>query len=74
MGGQIIKVSREDDLYMEWSSIVEAPTWFGDPLRDAGLPAWQRRQPRPVAVGDVRVAACPRGSGNADLGRMPCCM
>ncbi len=30
MGRQIIKVSREDDLYMEWSSIVEAPTWFGD--------------------------------------------
>jgi hypothetical protein len=30
MGKQIIKVSREADLYMEWSSIVDAPTWFGD--------------------------------------------
>jgi hypothetical protein len=29
MGSQIIKISRDDDLYMEWSSIVEAPTWFG---------------------------------------------
>lgn len=30
MGRQIIKVDRDRDLYMEWSSIVEAPTWFGN--------------------------------------------
>lgn len=29
MGSQIIKVSPDRDLYMEWSSIVEAPTFFG---------------------------------------------
>lgn len=30
MGLQIIKISRDAALYMEWSSIIEAPTWFGD--------------------------------------------
>lgn len=29
MGRIIIKASREDDLYAEWSSIVEAPTFIG---------------------------------------------
>lgn len=29
MGKQIIKVSPDRDLYMEWSSIVEAPTFIG---------------------------------------------
>jgi hypothetical protein len=30
MGRQIIKVSREDDLYVEWSSVVETATFVGD--------------------------------------------
>ena len=29
MGSQIIKVSRERDLYMQWSSVVDAPTALG---------------------------------------------
>lgn len=30
MGKQIIKVSPDEDLYLEWSSVVEAPTFIGD--------------------------------------------
>lgn len=30
MGYEIIKVARDVDLYMEWSSIVEAPTFVGN--------------------------------------------
>lgn len=37
MGSQIIKVSRDVDLYMEWSSIVESPTYIG---RRADLAAY----------------------------------
>jgi hypothetical protein len=29
MGYEIIKVARDVDLYMEWSSIVDAPTFVG---------------------------------------------
>lgn len=29
MGRMIIKVDRDEDLYLEWSSIVEAPTFVG---------------------------------------------
>lgn len=29
MGRQIIKIAPDRDLYMEWSSVVEAPTFFG---------------------------------------------
>lgn len=29
MGSQIIKVTPDRDLYMEWSSVVEAPTFIG---------------------------------------------
>lgn len=35
MGRIIIKADKAADLYMEWSSVVEAPTWVG--TRDEAL-------------------------------------
>lgn len=45
MGKQIIKVAPDRDLYVEWSSVVEAPTAWG--TRD-----WMVEHLRATATGD----------------------
>ena len=33
----VLIADREQDLYVEWSTVVEAPTFIGTPGRDAAL-------------------------------------
>ena len=52
MGYQIIKCAPDEDLYMEWSSIVEAPTAAGTRTEMLDHLTEQRAQQPPVDVLD----------------------
>lgn len=67
MGSEIIKVSLTEDLYFEWSSIVDAPTFVGT---RAELLAHLHSTYVPVETPEQRVerADATGSSGNGDWG------
>lgn len=72
MSKQIIKVSRDEDLYLEWSSIVEAPTFVGDRAQLAAhLMAGHFDEPHSPAKAEERIARADE-TGTSAIGGWGC--